>query len=47
MQGANIYYPAFNILADELNVSNTLINITVTSYMVSRPLAAFLNLRLQ
>ena len=32
---ANIYYPVFNILADYLHVSNTLINVTVTSYMVS------------
>ena len=33
---ANIYYPIFNILADDFNVSNTLINLTVTVYMVSK-----------
>ena len=31
---ANIYYPIFNILADDFKVSNTLINLTVTVYMV-------------
>lgn len=31
---ANIYYPALNVLAKDLNVSNTLINLTVTSYLV-------------
>lgn len=31
---ANIYYPVFNTLAEEFNVSNTLINLTVTCYMV-------------
>jgi hypothetical protein len=30
----NIYYPALNTLAQDLNVSNTLINLTLTSYMV-------------
>lgn len=29
-----IYYPALNPLASDLNVSNTLINLTLTSYMV-------------
>ena len=33
---ANIYYPIFNILADDFKVSNTLINLTVTVYMVSK-----------
>ena len=32
---ANIYYPALNILASDLNVSNALINLTITSYLVS------------
>ena len=32
---ANIYFPIFNILAKELHVTNTLINLTVTTYMVS------------
>ncbi len=32
---ANIYYPIFNILAQDFHVSNTLINLTVTVYMVS------------
>jgi len=31
---ANIYYPALNILADELSVSSTLINLTITAYLV-------------
>ena len=31
---ANIYYPALNVLAADLNVSNTLINLTITSYLV-------------
>ncbi len=33
---ANIYYPALNVLAKDLNVSSTLINLTVTSYLVRR-----------
>jgi multidrug resistance protein len=33
---ANIYFPALNSLARDLNVSHTLINLTLTSYMVSR-----------
>jgi hypothetical protein len=32
---ANIYYPAMNTLADELSVSLTLINLTITAYLVS------------
>jgi hypothetical protein len=31
---ANTYFPALNSLARDLNVSNTLINLTLTSYMV-------------
>lgn len=30
----NIYYPALNTLASDLHVSKTLINLTLTSYMV-------------
>lgn len=30
----NIYFPALNSLASDLRVSNTLINLTLTSYMV-------------
>lgn len=32
---SQIYFPALNTLARELNVSNSLINLTLTSYMVS------------
>ena len=31
---ASIYFPALNAIASELNVSNTLVNLTVTTYMV-------------
>ena len=31
---SNIYYPIFNVLAQDLHVSNTLINVTVTTYLV-------------
>ena len=31
---ANIYFPALNALAKDLNVTSTLINLTLTSYMV-------------
>lgn len=31
---ANIYFPALNTISDDLNVSNTLVNLTVTTYMV-------------
>lgn len=31
---AQIYFPALNALAEDLTVSTTLINLTVTSYMV-------------
>lgn len=34
---AQIYFPALNTLAEDLNVTSTLINLTVTSYMVSPP----------
>jgi hypothetical protein len=32
---ANIYIPALNSIAKDLHVSNTLINLTLTSYLVS------------
>lgn len=34
---SQIYFPALNTLAEDLNVSNSLINLTLTSYMVSSP----------
>ena len=36
---ANIYFPALNSLARDLNVSNGLINLTLTSYMIFQGLA--------
>lgn len=36
---ANIYFPALNTLARDLHVSNTLINLTLTSYMIFQGLA--------
>ncbi|KAK5154358.1 hypothetical protein LTR04_006040, partial [Oleoguttula sp. CCFEE 6159] len=36
---ANIYFPALNTLATDLKVSNELINLTLTSYMVFQGLA--------
>lgn len=36
---ANIYFPALNPLSEELHVSNTLINLTLTSYMIFQGLA--------
>lgn len=36
---ANIYFPALNPLAADLKVSNTLINLTLTSYMIFQGLA--------
>lgn len=36
---ANIYFPALNTLAREMKVSNTLINLTLTSYMIFQGLA--------
>lgn len=32
---SQIYFPALNTLAKDLDVSNSLINLTLTSYMVS------------
>ena len=31
---ANIYFPALNTLSNELHVSNSLINLTLTTYMI-------------
>ena len=36
---ANIYFPALNPLATELDVSQGLINLTLTSYMIFQGLA--------
>ncbi|KAL9115139.1 MAG: hypothetical protein Q9227_000933 [Pyrenula ochraceoflavens] len=36
---SNIYFPALNSLAQDLNVSNGLINLTLTSYMIFQGLA--------
>lgn len=36
---ANIYFPALNTLAAEFNVSNSVINLTLTSYMIFQGLA--------
>ncbi|KAJ5318777.1 Major facilitator superfamily domain general substrate transporter [Penicillium brevicompactum] len=36
---AQIYFPALNTLADDLNVSTSLINLTVTSYMIFQGIA--------
>lgn len=36
---ANIYFPALNTLASDLRVSNALINLTLTSYMIFQGLA--------
>ena len=36
---ANIYFPALPALAKDLNVSNELINLTLTSYMIFQGLA--------
>jgi len=36
---ANIYFPALNVIAADLNVSNTLINLTLTTYMIFQGLA--------
>ena len=38
---ANIYFPALNTISTELGVSNTLVNLTVTTYMVLLSLLAF------
>lgn len=37
---ANIYFPALSTLASDLRVSNALINLTLTSYMIFQGLAA-------
>jgi hypothetical protein len=42
---AQIYFPALNTLAEDLNVSASLINLTVTSYMVCRRHGPFTILR--
>ena len=34
---ANIYYPALNPLAQDLHVSKSMINLTITSFMVGGP----------
>ena len=31
---ANMYLPALNVIASDLNVSSTLINLTITTYLV-------------
>lgn len=36
---ANIYFPALNPLAEDLHVSNTIINLTLTAYMIFQGLA--------
>ena len=36
---ATLYYPALNVLADQLNVSNALITISVTTYMLAQAIA--------
>jgi hypothetical protein len=38
---ANIYMPALNTLRDAFHVTNTLINLTVTTYLVSEYLSSF------
>ena len=38
---ANIYFPALGVLADDLQVSSTLINLTITSYMVGNRFLCF------
>ena len=39
---SQIYFPALNTLAEDLHVSNSLINLTLTSYMVSPLIVRFL-----
>ena len=36
--GATTFYPALNVLAHQLHVTPTLMNLSLTTYMVSRPL---------
>jgi hypothetical protein len=40
---ANIYFPALNTISTDLGVSNTLVNLTVTTYMVNSSLLASRN----
>lgn len=35
--GATTFYPALNTLADELNVTPTMVNLSLTTYMVRAP----------
>lgn len=44
---AQIYFPALNALAEDLGVSSSLINLTVTSYMVNRKLFPEINTRMR
>lgn len=36
---ANIYFPALNVIAADLNVTNALVNLTLTTYMIMQGLA--------
>ncbi|KAB8232021.1 MFS transporter [Aspergillus alliaceus] len=36
---ANIYYPALNSIADDLNVTSSQINLTITTYMICQAIA--------
>lgn len=38
---ASIYFPALNTISTDLGVSNTLVNLTVTTYMVSSSPSSF------
>ena len=38
---SNIYLPALNLLATDMNVSDSQINFTVTSYLVRPPTSSF------
>jgi hypothetical protein len=38
---ATVYFPALNTLANDLDVSDTLINLTITTYMVSIAVSFF------
>jgi len=42
---SNIYLPALNLIAADLHVSNSLINLTVTTYLVSLIYILLLNAR--
>jgi hypothetical protein len=37
---SNMYLPALNVIASDLNVSSTLINLTITTYLVCFPTAS-------